>query len=101
MVIVSDSSAMSGASPPVPSTVTHNTANDNAGDGIAVGQKSLVTSNTANDNGDNGIEAVCPSTVTNNTASNNGNDNFNLIKLIGAPDCFDKGNTSPDDGGRI
>ena len=65
----------------------------------SIGQKSLVTINTANDNGDNGIEAVCPSTVTNNTASNNGNDNFNLIKLIGAPDCFDKGNTSPDETG--
>jgi parallel beta-helix repeat protein len=88
---------LSGILVGISSTVTHNTANDNRQDGIAVGQKSLVTINTANDNGDNGIEAVCPSTVTNNQASNNANDNFNLIKLLGAPDCFDKGNTSPDE----
>ena len=54
------------------STVTHNTSNENALDGIVVGQKSLVTYNTANDNGGDGIQAVCPATVTNNKASDNG-----------------------------
>ena len=76
------------------STVTHNTANENGNDGIAVGQKSLVSHNTANDNGGDGIEAVCPSTVTDNQASGNGDLDFNLIN-IGQGACFDKGNTSP------
>ena len=59
--------------------MSHNTAGDNDGDGIDVGQedatvngsKSLVTANLAEDNFDDGIRVECPSTVTNNVSSGN------------------------------
>lgn len=80
------------------STVTQNTSSENGIGGIAADQRSLVTGNIANDNNVVGIDVACPSTVTNNQASNNGDDPFLDFNFHGAG-CFEKNNTSPEEGG--